>query len=59
LHRHHAVPGLVLAKGVNEEDALEFVASGLAFYKDHGGKRERLGSMVCRLGGAAVFAALA
>ncbi|MEZ7195366.1 nitrite reductase [Pseudodesulfovibrio karagichevae] len=57
--RHRAAPGLALAKGLGADEALELVARGLEFYKEHGGKKERLGIMVSRLGSDAVLAALA
>lgn len=57
--RDHAGAGVVLATGADADEALALVANGLAFYKEHGGKKERLGTMVRRLGGEAVLKALA
>jgi NAD(P)H-nitrite reductase large subunit len=56
--RHRAAPGLVLAKGVGADEALALIDRGLAYYKEHGKKGERLGMMVRRLGSEAVLAAL-
>ena len=53
-----ACPGIVLGKGLREEQALEKVAKGLAFYKENGRKRERISGMVQRLGAEAVTRAL-
>lgn len=56
--RHRAAPGLVLAKGVDADEALALIDKGLAYYKEHGKKGERLGMMVRRLGSETVLAAL-
>lgn len=56
--RHRAAPGIVLAKGVDVDEALSLIGKGLAFYKENGKKGERLGMMVQRLGSEVVLEAL-
>ena len=46
--------GVLLGSGLTEDDVLEAVRKALAFYKEHGRKRERIGRMVQRLGHEAV-----
>ena len=43
-------PGVLLGSGLTESQVLEAVLKALAFYKENGRKRERIGRMVQRLG---------
>lgn len=53
-----ASPGVLLGSALNEEQVLELVTRALAYYKENGRKRERIGRMVQRLGSETVLAAL-
>lgn len=51
-------PGILLGSDLSHDEVTALVARGLAFYKEHGKKRERIGAMVQRLGHEAVAEAL-
>ncbi|ACU89645.1 nitrite reductase [Desulfomicrobium baculatum] len=51
-------PGVALGKKLSEDEVLDRVRKALAFYKENGRKRERIGSMVRRLGHEAVAESL-
>jgi NAD(P)H-nitrite reductase large subunit len=51
-------PGVLLGSDLSHEQVLELVTRGLAFYRENGKKRERIGAMVQRLGHEAVAEAL-
>ncbi|BDQ38728.1 sulfite reductase, assimilatory-type [Pseudodesulfovibrio nedwellii] len=56
--RHRAAPGLRLAKGVSDDEALAIIAKALVYYRDTAKKGERIGMMVRRLGHDVVADAL-
>lgn len=56
--RHRAAPGLRLAKGVSEDEAMAIVEKGLRYYRETARKGERIGMMVRRLGHEVVSDAL-
>lgn len=51
-------PGVLLGTELSEEQVLGLVANGLAYYKENGKKRERIGGMVRRIGSEAIVRAL-
>ncbi|WP_319542505.1 nitrite reductase [uncultured Pseudodesulfovibrio sp.] len=56
--RHRAAPGLRLAKGVTDDEALVIIEKALIYYRDTAKKGERIGMMVHRLGHEVVADAL-
>ncbi|QJB57445.1 nitrite reductase [Pseudodesulfovibrio sp. zrk46] len=56
--RHRAAPGVRLAKGVSEDEALAFIEKGLIYYRENARKGERIGMMVRRLGAEVIVDAL-
>lgn len=48
--RHHAAPGILLAKTVTADEALSVIEKALIYYRNTAKKGERIGMMVRRLG---------